>query len=224
MAKPVYGRGWMTLGRAGGNKWRELDRAQGLRFRQAAARSAITNGLAVCFLLSGLGLIQGQLAAQTGSPAVPQPAGTFPTQTFKSWALDCLIPKTGTAVGKRVCFIHHEAKAVTDPKLVAARAVVRHSGPERKLFLIVELPPNTLQTDGISTVVDMAPPRSIPISGCIPKFCYGAVELTADLAAALRGGQQMKLTFTARDKGPQTVPVPLSGITAALAALESTGS
>ena len=203
------------------------------RFSLHAARSAITKAVAVCLLLSDLTLVASrEVAAQTSGAATPQPPAPFPTQTFKSWSLDCLVPKSGTSGttagettgGKRICFIHHEARAAADPKLVAARTVIRHSGPDRKLLLIVELPPNTLQTDGISAVVDVAPARPIPISGCIPKFCYGAIELAPDLAAAVKAGQQMKLSFTARDKGPQTVPVPLSGITAALAALERTGS
>jgi|SRR5690348_3268259 invasion protein IalB len=205
-------------------------RARRRRFALHAACSAMAKAVAVGLLLAGLPVItSGDSAAQTGGAAAPQSPTPFPTQTFKSWSLDCLVPKSGTSAsgttaGKPICFIHHEARATADPKLVAARAVIRHSGPDRKLLLIVELPPNTLQTDGISAVVDVAPARPIPISGCIPKFCYGAIELTPDLAAAVKAGQQMKLSFTARDKGPQTVPVPLSGITAALAALESTGS
>jgi invasion protein IalB len=214
----------MTLGREGISAWRALERARRPRFLKDGARSVIAKGLAACFSLSVGFMSSGELAGQTGSSTTPQSPPPFPTQTFKSWALDCLVPKNGVTIGKRVCFIHHEAKAPADPKLVAARTVIRHSGPDRKLFLIVELPPNTLQTDGISAVVDLAPARSIPIAGCIPKFCYGAIALTPDLESAAKAGQQMKLTFTARDKGSQTVPVPLSGITAALAALELTGS
>ena len=52
----------------------------------------------------------------------------------------------------------------------------------------------------------------------------GATEMTADLQTAAKAGQQMLLGFSVADKGPQQVPVPLSGITAALAALERTGS
>jgi invasion protein IalB len=213
------------LGRRGIASLPALGSVRRSRSGMVAARARVSKALAVCLPLSSTTLmVSGNLAAQTGNSATPQAAAPFPTQTFKSWALDCIVPKSGTTTGKRVCFIHHEAKALADPKLVAARTVIRHSSTDRKLLLIVELPPNTLQTDGISVVVDIAPARPIPISGCIPKFCYGAIELTPDLEAAAKAGQQMKLTFTARDKGPQTVPVPLSGITAALEALERTGS
>lgn len=171
-------------------------------------------------LVAGL-LLAGGALSQTSQPAPP-----FPTQTFKSWALDCLIPKAGASAGKRVCFIHHEARPPADPKLVAARAVVRYTGAgaDRKLVLIVELPPNTVQANGASAVIDAAAPLAIPLSGCIKQFCYGALELTPALQTALKVGHEMTLGFTAQEHGQQTVLVPLSGITAALAALEQTGA
>jgi invasion protein IalB len=185
------------------------------RRRRAWAATALVAALG----LAGPGLLR-MAAAQTatGTP----PAAPFPTQTFKSWALDCLIPKTGATTGKRVCFIHHEAGP--DAKHVAARAVVRYTDPDRKLVLIIELPPNTVQGNGASAIVDTAPPLAIPLAGCIKQFCYGALELTPALQTSLKMGHQMSLGFTAQDLGPQTVAVPLAGITAALAALAQTGS
>jgi invasion protein IalB len=161
----------------------------------------------------------------TVAPTAPTvPGKVIPTQTYKSWALDCLVPKTGPSAGQRVCFIHHEVKATADPKLVAGRVVIRRSGPDRKLAMIVELPPNTVQATGATAVIDGGPPLSMILSGCIPRFCYGAIELTPELQAAVKSGHEMTLTFTPKDKGPQTIAVPLAGITAALAALEQTGS
>jgi invasion protein IalB len=177
--------------------------------------------LAGLLVLGGLALAEPALA-QTGTGTAP--AAAFPTQSFKDWALDCLIAKGGASAGKRVCFIHHEAKDTTDPKLVVARAVIRHTGADRKLVLIIELPPNTVQASGASAAIDGATPLQIPISGCIKQFCYGATEVTPTLLNALRVGQQMTLRFTPKDLGLQSVPIPLSGITAALAALEKTGA
>ena len=177
---------------------------------------------AVAALFSAALLLGGAGASgQTGTPPAP-----FPTQTFKSWALDCLIPKAGANAGKRVCFVHHEARPPADPKLVAARAVVRYTGAgaDRKLVLIVELPPNTVQGNGASATIDTGAPMAIPLAGCIKAFCYGALELTPALQTALKVGHQMTLGFTAQDHGLQAVPVPLAGITAALAALDQTGS
>ena len=62
--------------------------------------------------------------AQTGTAPAP-----FPSQVYKSWAFDCLVPKTGSNAGTRVCFIHHEARVRPDPKLVAARAVIATPAP-----------------------------------------------------------------------------------------------
>jgi invasion protein IalB len=156
--------------------------------------------------------------SQTGTTAVPA------TQAFKDWSLDCLVPKNGEGAGKRVCFIHHEVRNKDNAKLIAARIVVRRAGPEHKLTLIIQLPPNSTQARGISASVDNGKPQPLAIQACLPKFCYGATEMTADLQAAAKAGQQMILGFSAGDKGPQQVPVPLNGITAALAALERTGS
>jgi len=172
-------------------------------------------------LAASLVLALGGAAAMAQTGTAPAP---FPTQVFKSWALDCLIPKTGSNAGTRVCFIHHEARATADPKLVAARAVIRHSGPERKLMLIVELPPNTVQAGGATVAIDGGPPEAVAIAGCIPQFCYGALELTPALQTAVKVGHEMAVGFTPKDHAALTIPVPLAGVTAALAALEQTGS
>jgi invasion protein IalB len=188
------------------------------RGRIAGRRSASRAAALLAPLLAGL-TFSGAASAQTaGTPPV------FPTQTFKSWALDCLLPKAGPSAGKRVCFIHHEARPPADPKHVAARAVIRHTGPDRKLVLIVELPPNTVQASGASAAIDTSPPMAIPLAGCIEQFCYGALELTPALQNAIKVGQQMTLGFTPKDYAKQSVVVPLAGVTAALAALEQTGS
>jgi len=172
-------------------------------------------------LAAGLVLTLGGAAgmAQTGTAPAP-----FPSQVFKSWALDCLVPKTGSNAGTRVCFIHHEARAPADPKLIAARAVIRHNGPDRKLVLIVELPPNTVQASGATVAIDGGTPWPVAIIGCIPQFCYGKLDLTSALEDALKIGHEMAVGFTPKDHAAVTIPVPLAGVTAALAALEQTGS
>ena len=177
-----------------------------------AAAAGVLFGLA----LAGLPMV-------ARSQSVPAPAGTVATQTFKSWALDCLVPKTGEGAGKQVCFIHHEARSKTDATAIAARIVVRRSGADRKLALIVQLPPNSVQANAISVAIDADKAHPMAIQACLPKFCYGAIEMTIDLQAEAKAGQQMNLAFTAKDKGPQQVSVPLSGITAALVALAKSG-
>jgi len=162
--------------------------------------------------------------AQTGAAQPVAAPMVGQTQTFRSWALDCLVPKTGPGAGKRACFIHYEAHDKTDPKQIAARAVIRYGGNPRKLTLILELPPNTTQASGISLTVDLAKPVAVPIQACMAKFCYGATDLSADLETQAKAGQQLMLGFTAKDKGAQQVPIPLYGITAALDALNKTGS
>ena len=90
-------------------------------------------------------------------------------------------------------------------------------------MLIVELPPNTAQASGATVAIDGGPPEAVGIAGCIPQFCYGALELSPALQTALRSDID-GLRLHARDHPPLTVPVPLAGVTAALAALEQTGS
>jgi invasion protein IalB len=180
------------------------------------ARSSYLRALA-----GGLVLALGGAGAWAQTGMAPAP---FPSQAFKSWALDCLIPKTGSNAGTRVCFIHHEAKAPADPKLIAARAVIRHAGAEHKLMLIVELPPNTVQASGATVAIDGGTPELVPIAGCIPQFCYGALELTPALQTTIKVGHDMAIGFTPKDHPALTVGVPLAGVTAALAALEQTGS
>jgi invasion protein IalB len=170
-----------------------------------------------------VGAVLAGLPVAARSQSAPVPAGAVPTQTFKSWALDCLVPKTGEGAGKQVCFIHYEAHSKTDATAIAARVVVRRAGADRKLALIVQLPPNSVQASGVTVAIDANKAYPVAIQACLPKFCYGAIEMTNDIQGEAKAGQQLNLAFSAKDKGPQQVPVPLAGITAALAALEKSG-
>ena len=153
----------------------------------------------------------------------PAPAGATPTQTYKDWSLDCVVPMTGASAGKRVCFIHHEARSKTDATLIAARVVIRWAETGHKLMLIVQLPPNTVQGSGFTIAIDTGKPEAVTIQACLPRFCYGAAELTPVLQAAAKVGAQLTLGFTAKGSGTQQVPVSLAGLTAALAGLEKVG-
>src|SRR5579859_5707141 len=53
--------------------------------------------------LSAVLLVSLSAAAQTGTSAAKPAPAAGQTQTFKSWALDCLVPKTGPGAGKRAC-------------------------------------------------------------------------------------------------------------------------
>jgi invasion protein IalB len=183
-----------------------------------AAPAALILGLAAVSLPA---LAYGQGASVPGASV---PNGTVPTQTYKSWALDCIVPKSGEGAGKQVCFIHHEAHSTTDATAIMARIVVRRAGPDKKLALIVQLPPNSVQASGLSVGIDANKAYPVAIQACLPKFCYGAIEMTNDLQGEAKAGQQMNLVFAAKDKGSQQVPVPLAGVTAALAALAKSGS
>jgi invasion protein IalB len=171
-----------------------------------------------------IGLAAVSLPALADAQTVPVPGATIPTQTYKSWALDCIVPKSGEGAGKQVCFIHHEARSKTDATAITARIVVRRAGPDKKLALIVQLPPNSVQASGVSVGIDANKVYPMAIQACLPKFCYGAIEMSTDLQGEAKAGQQMNLVFSAKDKGSQQVQVPLAGITAALAALAKTGS
>jgi invasion protein IalB len=176
-------------------------------------------GFLLCIPLTILPLAA--LGQSGGTTAAPK---AVPTQTFKEWALDCIVPKTGEGAGKQVCFIHHETHAAADATQITARVVVRRAGADGKLALIVQLPPNAVQATGASFTIDASQPIPVAIQTCIPKFCYGAIEFTPDLQGGARAGHQINLSFTGKDKGAQQVVIPLAGITAALAALDKTGS
>jgi len=171
-----------------------------------------------------LGLTAVSLPAVAHGQGAAVPNKTVPTQTYKSWAFDCIVPTSGEGAGKQVCFIHHEAHSTSDATAIMARIVVRRAGPDKKLALIVQLPPNSVQASGLSVGIDANKAYPIAIQACLPKFCYGAIEMTNDLQGEAKAGQQMNLVFAAKDKGSQQVPVPLAGITAALAALTKSGS
>jgi invasion protein IalB len=170
-------------------------------------------------VLFGLALAGLPMVAR--SQNAPAPAGTVATQTFKSWALDCLVQQTGEGADKQVFFIYQETRSKNKATEIIARIVVRRTGA---IANWPHCPPPNSPANAISVAIDADKAHPMAIQACLPKFYYGAIEMTIDLQAEAKAGQQMNLTFTAKDQGPQQVSVPLTGITAALVALAKSGS
>src|SRR5579871_3432891 len=89
------------------------------------------------------GLLAASLPAAVHGQSAPVPGATIPTQTYKDWALDCIIPTTGEGAGKQVCFIDQEAGSENDAAASSVRVVVRRADHDKNRGLIVEDPPNT---------------------------------------------------------------------------------
>ncbi|HXZ45653.1 MAG TPA: hypothetical protein VEH02_02865, partial [Pseudolabrys sp.] len=80
-------------------------------------------GFLLCLPLT---ILAAPAMGQSGSTTTPPKP--IATQTFKEWTLDCIVPKTGEAAGKQVCFIHHESRSAVDATQITARVVVRRAG------------------------------------------------------------------------------------------------
>ena len=129
--------------------------------RRAAENRAVAPrcGRRLAALMIGLAAVS--LPAAGACPERARARRTVPTQTYKSWALDCIVPKTGEGAGKQVCFIHHEARSKTDATAITARIVVRRAGPDKKLALIVQLAAQFRSGQRASASAS-TPTRSIP--------------------------------------------------------------
>jgi invasion protein IalB len=166
----------------------------------------------------------GQPAATTGQPAAATAQGgpkARLVQKFKDWALVCIDSDNKPATPDD-CYLNDIPADTGDTgKLMAV--VIGYATTdkgERLLALRFAFAPSTDKEAGFDLAVGTNPVLHGAIAECKSQACETQVmPMSPDFVDAIKKGSKMVLGFKLKDKGPVTVPVSLSGITAALAAL-----
>jgi len=160
-------------------------------------------------------------AAPKGAPAAPapaaQPAAPPPAAAaappadqqvqliYAPWTKFCL--KGQDANAKQVCFTGKDGRIESGQPVIAA-VVIEPEGEPKKI-LRVTLPLGMLLVHGTRIIVDNNPPAQSPYVICFQNGCMSDYEVTSELLANLKKGQNLIVQAISANNQPVTLPLPL---------------
>ena len=130
---------------------------------------------------------------------------------FGDWMIQCAEPKDDK---KNICHISQNLTYKQDGKQLLNMAIgaLANTGKD---VLIVTLRLGIFLPSGVQVQVDSGDPKAYPIQWCLANGCHAYIELTTELLAMLKKGNQGKITFQDASRKNITVPVSLKGFTKA---------
>ena len=144
-------------------------------------------------------------AAQQTPPAAP-PADQQVQLIYAPWTKFCL--KGQDANAKQVCFTGKDGRIESGQPVVAA-VIIEPEG-ETKKILRVTLPLGMLLGHGTRIIVDNNPPAQAPYVICFQNGCMSDYEVTPELLANLKKGQNLVIQAINSNNAPITLPLPLA--------------
>jgi invasion protein IalB len=147
-------------------------------------------------------------AQQTPPPAAPPatPADQQIQLIYAPWTKFCL--KGQDANAKQVCFTGKDGRIESGQPVVAA-VVIEPEG-ETKKILRVTLPLGMLLGHGTRIIVDSNAPAQAPYVICFQNGCMSDYEVTPELLASLKKGQNLVIQAINSNNAPITLPLPLA--------------
>ena len=147
-------------------------------------------------------------AAQQTPPAAPpaQPADQQVQLIYAPWTKFCL--KGQDANAKQVCFTGKDGRIESGQPVVAA-VIIEPEG-ETKKILRVTLPLGMLLGHGTRIIVDNNPPAQGPYVICFQNGCMSDYEVTPELLANMKKGQNLVVQAINSNNAPITLPLPLA--------------
>src|ERR1700720_154173 len=154
-----------------------------------------------------------QQAAPPPPPAGAPPAGgQAPDQQvqliYAPWTKFCL--KGQDANAKQVCFTGKDGRIESGQPVVAA-VVIEPEG-ENKKILRVTLPLGMLLVHGTRVIVDSNPPAQGPYVICFANGCMSDYDVTPELLANMKKGQNLVIQAINSNNQPITLPLPLGDL------------
>jgi invasion protein IalB len=149
--------------------------------------------------------------AQSAPPAAAPAAGTQPPEQqiqliYSQWTKFCM--KGQDANAKQVCFIGKDGRIESGQPVIAA-VIIEPEG-ETKKILRVTLPLGMQLVHGTRVIVDSNPPAQSPYVICFQNGCMSDYELTPELLANLKKGQNLVVQAINSNGAPLTLPLPLT--------------
>ena len=156
-------------------------------------------------------------AAQAAPPAAAPPAAGTPPAAggqpeqqvqliYAPWTKFCL--KGQDANAKQVCFTGKDGRIESGQPVIAA-VIIEPEG-EAKKILRVTLPLGMQLVHGTRVIVDSNPPLQSPYVICLQNGCMSDYEVTPELLANLKKGQNLVIQAINSNNAPITLPLPLA--------------
>ena len=153
-------------------------------------------------------------AAQQGSPppaagapaAGAQPQDQQVQLIYAPWTKFCL--KGQDANAKQVCFTGKDGRIESGQPVIAA-VIIEPEGEPKKI-LRVTLPLGMQLVHGTRVIVDSNPPMQSPYVICFANGCMSDYDVTPELLANMKKGQNLVVQAINSNGAPLTLPLPLA--------------
>ena len=142
-----------------------------------------------------------------GAPAAGgQPADQQVQLIYAPWTKFCL--KGQDANAKQVCFTGKDGRIESGQPVIAA-VVIEPEG-ETKKILRVTLPLGMQLVHGTRVIIDNNPPAQSPYVICFANGCMSDYDVTPEMLANLKKGQNLVVQAINSNGAPLTLPLPLA--------------
>jgi invasion protein IalB len=141
-----------------------------------------------------------------GAPAAgAQPDQQVPQLIYAPWTKFCL--KGQDANAKQVCFTGKDGRIESGQPVIAA-VIIEPEGEPKKI-LRVTLPLGMQLIHGTRVIVDNNPPMQSPYVICFQNGCMSDYEVTPELLANMKKGQNLVVQAINSNGAALTLPLPL---------------
>ncbi len=144
--------------------------------------------------------------AQQAPAAQPQQPEQQVQLIYAPWTKFCL--KGQDANAKQVCFTGKDGRIESGQPVIAA-VIIEPEG-ETKKILRVTLPLGMQLVHGTRIIIDSNAPQQAPYVICFANGCMSDYEVTADMIANLKKGQNLIVQAINSNGAPLTLPLPLA--------------
>jgi invasion protein IalB len=149
--------------------------------------------------------------AAAPAPGAPPAAGAQPADQqvqliYAPWTKFCL--KGQDANAKQVCFTGKDGRIESGQPVIAA-VIIEPEGEPKKI-LRVTLPLGMQLVHGTRVIVDNNPPAQSPYVICFANGCMSDYEVTPELLANMKKGQNLVVQAINANGAPLTLPLPLA--------------
>ncbi len=145
-------------------------------------------------------------AQQPQAQQQQQPAEQQVQLIYGPWTKFCL--KGQDAKAKQVCFTGKDGRIESGQTVIAA-VIIEPEG-ETKKVLRVTLPLGMQLGYGTRIIVDQNPPHQSPYVICFANGCMSDYEVTPDMLAQMKKGQNLVVQAINSNGAPLTLPLPLA--------------
>ena len=125
---------------------------------------------------------------------------------YAPWTKFCL--KGQDAKAKQVCFTGKDGRIESGQPVIAA-VIIEPEGEPKKI-LRVTLPLGMQLVHGTRIIIDSNPPQQSPYVICFANGCMSDYELTPEMLANLKKGQNLIVQAINSNGAPLTLPLPLA--------------